>query len=103
MFLVPGSSNVVRVNGRAFVTADTGTLSAFDRDGRLPRSVTVVEVAEVYFQCARAIGRARLWSGEPVPEWLPSAGAILGEMTAGDLDGEAYDREWPARAASSMW
>ena len=103
MFLVPGSSNVVRVNGTAWVTAEAEMLGRFDRNGRVPRSVTVIEIGEVYFQCARAITRARLWSGEPAPEGLPTAGAILGEMTSGGIDGAAYDEEWPGRAAGTMW
>lgn len=103
MFMVPGSANVVRANGRAWITDDAGVRSSFDRAGRQPRSVTVVEISEVYFQCARAIVRARLWSGEPVPEGLPTAGRILDEMTAGGIDGRRYDDEWPQRARGTMW
>lgn len=103
MFLVPGSKNVVRVNGTAWLTADADALARFDRDGKRPRSVAVIEVAEVYFQCARAITRAGLWSGAPAPEGLPTPGQILGETTSGGIDGAAYDAEWPGRAARTMW
>ncbi|WP_163849008.1 pyridoxamine 5'-phosphate oxidase family protein [Pseudooceanicola aestuarii] len=103
MFMVPGSDNVVRVNGQARITADAEMLARFDRDGRLPRSVIVIRLAEVYAQCARAVMRAGLWSGEDASGDLPGVGAILEEMTSGAIDGASYDAAWPDRAAASMW
>ncbi len=103
MFFVPGSSNVVRVNGTGFVTADADVLARFERGGRRPRSVVVVETAEVYFQCARAIARSGLWSGAPAPVGLPTPGGMLAEMTRGEIDGKAYDADWPERAARTLW
>lgn len=102
-FLVAGSDNVVRVNGTARISADPALLARFARDGRQPRTVIVIAIAEVYVQCARALIRSRLWqSGEQAAE-LPSVGDILSEMTRGALDGAAYDAAWPGRAAASMW
>jgi PPOX class probable FMN-dependent enzyme len=103
MFFVPGSANVVRVNGRARLTADEGLCRSFARDGRLPRTVTLIAIGEVYFQCARALVRSDLWSGRAAPADLPSAGDFLSEMTGGRFDGAAYNAEWPARAAGSLW
>ena len=71
--------------------------------GAAPRSVLLVEIDELYFQCARAVMRADLWSGASAPDGLPSVGEILDEMSRGDIDGKTYDTEWPARAAKSMW
>jgi uncharacterized protein len=55
MFLVPGANNVVRVNGTARVTTDAALSARFARDGRHPRSVIVIAIAEIYSQCARAL------------------------------------------------
>ena len=63
MFMVPGSTNVVRVNGRAELSAKPDDLTRFDRDGRQPRVVIIIHIGEIYFQCARAILRARIWEG----------------------------------------
>lgn len=101
-FLVAGSVNVVRVNGTALLSADPALLERFDRRGARPRSVMVITMREVYFQCARALMRSELWGGDR-SAGLPSAGDILAEMTAGSFDGAAYDAEWPGRAARSMW
>ena len=102
MFLVPGSANVVRVNGQAHVSADPALLARFEGRGRRPRTVLVVAIGEIYTQCARAILRAGLWGDAPAPD-LPSVGDILAERTAGGIDGAAYDAEWPGRAARTMW
>ena len=102
LFMVPGSGNVVRVNGHGHVTADPATLDRFRDRGRAPRTVVVVRIGEVYFQCARALVRSGLWGDAPAPA-LPSAGDLLAEGSAGGIDGASYDAEWPERAARSLW
>ena len=103
MFLVPGSTSALRVNGRAFVTDDADLRARFEKGGRQPATVIVIEIGEVYFQCARAIIRARLWSGEDESAGLPSAGDMLLEASSGQEGGADYDRTWPERAARTMW
>jgi PPOX class probable FMN-dependent enzyme len=103
MFMIPGSTNVVRVNGRAKVTADAGLRARFERQGKRPRTVIVIGVAEVYFQCARALLRARLWTAGDESVGLPTAGQLLAAMTAGTVGGADYDAAWAERAAATMW
>lgn len=103
MFMVPGSTTVVRINGQARLTADAAMTGRFEQNGKHPNSVIVIKIAEIYTQCARAIMRAGLWVSGDESKELPSAGDILGEMTKGQIDGAAYDAEWPDRARTSMW
>ncbi len=105
LFLVPGSGSTLRVNGRAHLSIEPALLASFAVDGKAPRSVLVLAVEAVYFQCARAIVRSDLWNpaAQVDPASLPSPGAILAALTAERLGGEAYDREWPERAKRSMW
>jgi PPOX class probable FMN-dependent enzyme len=103
MFMVPGSTNVVRVNGRAWLSDDQGLRIRFERNGRSPATVIVIDIGEVYMQCARALIRSGLWQEEGGANLLPSMGDILTEMTSGEMDGAAYDTAWPARAARTMW
>lgn len=103
MFLVPGSTTVVRVNGHAKLTEDSDLRARFEQGGRHPATVIVIEIAEIYTQCARALMRAGTWAGLPKAEGLPSAGDILAEMTQGEEGGAAYDTAWPKRAAQTMW
>ncbi len=102
MFMVPGSNTVVRVNGRGRVTIDSALLGRFGKEGKLPRSVIVIEVAEVYTQCSRAPMRAQIWGRDDSAD-LPTAGEILAEASSGAVGGADYDAEWPARAEKSMW
>jgi hypothetical protein len=103
MFLVAGSTNVVRVNGTARLTADEALRTSFARDGKRPRTVIVLSIAEIYSQCARALLRARLWTDGDRSADLPTVGDILAEMSQGRIDGAAYDADWPGRAGESMW
>ena len=103
MFFVQGSNTVLRVNGRARVTADATLCARFARDGRQPRTVAVIAIAEAYPQCARALMRSALWSGEDHATGLPTVGEMLREITDGAFDGAGYDAEWPGRAAATMW
>ena len=105
LFLIPGSGTTFRVNGRAAISADTALRESFAVDGKTPRTVIIVTVAACYFQCARAIVRARLWKPESWPDaaLLPTPGTILDEMTKGEIDAGAYDAEWPGWAAGTLW
>lgn len=102
MFMVPGSNTVVRVNGQARLTDDAELRARFERGGKQPATVIVIRIAEVYTQCARALIRAGLWTREDA-EGLPTPGEILAEVSKGEEGGAAYDEEWPARAARTMW
>ena len=103
MFFVPGSNTVVRVNGRARVTADGPMRERFAKGDKLPRTVILIEIAEIYTQCARALMRAGIWSAKDDTDGLPSVGDILKELTEGRFDGAGYDRDWPGRAETSLW
>lgn len=104
MFLIPGSNTTMRINGRAVVSANPALLDSFEMDGKHPRTVTVVTIEEVYFQCARALMRSELWNPARFvdPKNLPTPGTLLKAAKA-DFDKETYDREWAARAAATMW
>ena len=105
LFLIPGSGSTLRVNGRAYVTAEPELLASFLMEGKAPRTVIVMHVEEIYFQCARAIVRSDLWNPDKRvdPKVLPTPGQILAEMSDNKVGGAEYDRIWPERAAATMW
>lgn len=105
LFLIPGSGSTLRVNGRAELRTDRDLLEAFRRSGKLPRCVMVITIETVFFQCARAVIRADLWNPARHVDVsrLPSAGRMLSAASQGAQGGDAYDAEWPARAAASLW
>ncbi len=103
IFLVPGSTSAVRVNGTARLTADADLCGRFDRDGKAPRCVIVIRVAEVYSQCARALQRSELWTAGDQSAGLPSAGDMLEDATKGQINGASYDAERATPAHLGWW
>jgi hypothetical protein len=105
LFLLPGSGTTFRANGRAHLSIDPGLLDSFAIDGKPPRSVIVMQIDELYFQCARAIVRSELWNPARHIDTniLPTPGEILASMTAGAVGGQSYDQAWPERARQTMW
>ncbi len=105
LFLIPGSGTTFRVNGTATLTTDPDLCQSFAVEGQLPRSVIIVTVETAYFQCARAIIRSGLWDPTKyvAKEAVPSTGYILESLTKGEINAEAYNSNWPARAKTSMW
>ena len=85
MFMVPGSNNVIRINGTAQVRTDASLLSSFEQRGQNPRSVILFDIAEVYSQCARALMRSKLWTAGDQSAGLPSVGDMLAEIKQGHI------------------
>jgi uncharacterized protein len=105
LFLIPGVSETMRVNGRAAISTDPDLLESFKVDGKAPRCVIVVTVERAYFQCAKAIVRSKLWDPATRIERakLPSTGAMAAALTKGKVDAETYDREAPARIKAQLY
>lgn len=105
LFLLPGSGTTFRANGGAHLSIDPALLESFAVDDKAPRSVIVLEIDELYFQCARAIVRSELWNPARHldPKSLPTPGEMLAAMTDNKVGGAEYDRAWPERARQTMW
>lgn len=105
LFLLPGSGTTLRANGRARISIDPDLLASFAVDRKPPRSVIVMQIDELYFQCARAIIRSELWNPARHidPTSLPSPGEMLAAMTDNQVGGRDYDVAWPGRARQTMW
>jgi len=105
LFLIPGSGTTLRINGIAHLSNDPDLLESFAVTEKAPRTVIVMEVGEIYFQCARAIVRSDLWNPDKRidPKTLPTPGEILAEMSEQRVGGVEYDRAWPERARQTMW
>jgi PPOX class probable FMN-dependent enzyme len=101
IFLIPGVSETVRVIGRATICTDPEVCAGFAMQGKAPRVVLVVAVEKVFFQCAKALVRSKLWDPSLHVEraTLPTAGKILAEISGGKVGGDEHDRKAPER----MW
>jgi uncharacterized protein len=105
LFLIPGSGNTLRVNGRAVISIEPELLRSFAVDDAEPRSVVVITIETVFFQCARALLRSSLWDAASHVDLasLPTPGQILAALTGDRVGGQAYDQAWPDRAKATMW
>ena len=105
LFLVPGCNETLRVNGRAHLSIAPELLASFAVEEKAPRSVMVIEVDTVYFQCARALLRSDLWNPQKHIDRksLPSAGEILAALSDRKEGGVEYDRAWSVRAKETLW
>lgn len=82
IFIIPNVDETVRVNGRAFITADPELLAGLQMQGKAPNLAIVVEIDEVYMHCARAFLRSGLWQPQswPDPDTVPTLRAIMAEQ-----------------------
>ena len=104
-FMIPGVGETLRVNGRARISIASDLLERFPMQGKLPKCVLEISVDTVFFQCARAIHRSKIWDGisEDIRKSVPTAGAILEALTDAAIDGTTYDQELPARHKLTLY
>lgn len=68
IFMIPGTPETLRVNGRAELTKDPEALERLAARGR-PAVVAIrVTIDECFFHCAKAFIRSKLWSPDGWPE-----------------------------------
>src|ERR1700730_10878857 len=105
LFLIPGCSETIRVIGRAKISVDPTLCKSFVMEGKTPRCVLVVAVERVYYQCAKAIVRSKLWDPTRHIERasLPSSGTILAGITGGKVGGPEHDRAYPERLKATIY
>jgi len=104
LFLLPGIDETLRINGQAHLTTDPALMGRFEIKGTKPATVVVVEIEAVYFQCARALTRARLWDADIQLDRTdaPTAGQMIKSARA-DFDAAAYDAELSKRQKGSLY
>jgi PPOX class probable FMN-dependent enzyme len=105
IFLIPGVGETLRVQGTARISVAPGLLERFVVQGQPPKCVLEIAVQSVFFQCARAIQRSKLWQAPPqeLLRQVPSPGAMLAALTDGGIDGAKYDQELPARQRATLY
>lgn len=95
LFIVPGVTDTLRVNGRATITTDAGLLAPSALEGKTPRLGVLVDIDEAYTQCSKAFLRSHLWDPRRFidPASMPTGGQVHRSMQGEQFDAEQYDRE----------
>ena len=105
LFLIPGVNETLRINGRARIMVNEELAASFAINERVPKILIEVTADRVYFQCAKALVRSRLWASETqVPRSaLPSTGQILEQITNKAIDAVEHDRGYPERVKQTIY
>jgi PPOX class probable FMN-dependent enzyme len=105
LFFIPGFEDTLRVNGVAQITTDQPLMQRFVANGKLPISVIVIEVKEVYLHCAKALRRAGLWRLESHIDrsTFPTAGQIYRDQLALDKEATAIDQSLEKDARERLY
>ena len=101
LFLVPGVTETLRVNGQARICTDTEVLAEFEVRGKVPKTGILVEIEEVMFQCSKALVRSKLWQDDYKVE-RKSAMPSLGQMIKDQIGAEESGEELEAYVQKSM-
>ncbi|MCF0092085.1 MSMEG_1061 family FMN-dependent PPOX-type flavoprotein [Micromonospora sp. MH99] len=83
LFIIPGRTTTLRVNGRACVSTRPDLLSQLTAVGKPPASALVVGIDEVYPHCPKSLLRTDVWEPD---RWLPAdAQPTSAEVTLAQL------------------
>lgn len=95
IFMIPGISETLRVNGRAHVSVDPDLLQSMAVNGKPAVSAIVVQVDEAYLHCAKAFIRSKLWdpSVQQDRKVLPPLSKIIADQTNTTIDVEASEKQ----------
>ena len=79
LFMIPGTPETLRVNGRAELSAEPELLEQLAARGRSAVLAIHVQIEEVFFHCAKAFLRSQLWKPET---WQARHEVSFGKMYA---------------------
>ena len=103
LFLIPVSARRCASGPRGNFTTPSWRRASSSTARR--RTVLVVTVERVFYQCTKAIVRSKLWDPAMRVDRasLPSTGAILAEITDGQMGGPEHDRGYPERVKATLY
>ncbi|TMR02427.1 pyridoxamine 5'-phosphate oxidase family protein [Actinomadura soli] len=93
IFLIPGRGETLRINGRAVLVRDAPFFDEMVVKGHRPALALVVEIEQIFFHCAKALMRSKLWKPETwEPDALPSHARIVKDVQRTDETVEELER-----------
>ncbi len=84
IFMIPGTNETLRVNGRAELTRDPDLCARLAARGQPALLVVRVTVDECFFHCPKAFLRASLWKPDTWAAYRVSFGDIFAAQLGGD-------------------
>ena len=104
IFFIPGVNETLRINGKAEIHTDLGLLTRFEMRGKLPASVLVVRINEVYLHCAKALMRSEFWSPDAQADKrpIPTIAQMINDQSGVDMELET-DEDMRVRYAQQLY
>lgn len=95
IFLVPGRSDTLRINGRAKLVRDAPWFDRMVVKGHRPQLAVVVEIEQLFYHCAKAFLRSDLWQPETwQPDALPSRAGVVKAVEAPEVELAELERHY---------
>ncbi|EWM66359.1 MULTISPECIES: pyridoxamine 5'-phosphate oxidase family protein [Micromonospora] len=83
IFLIPGRTDTLRINGRARLIADAPWFADMEVKGHRPVLAVEVAIEQIFYHCAKAFLRSELWQPETwQPDVLPTRARLIKEVEA---------------------
>lgn len=83
IFLIPGRTDTLRINGRARLIADAPWFADMEVKGHRPVLAIEVAIEQIFYHCAKAFLRSELWQPETwQPDVLPTRARLIKEVEA---------------------
>lgn len=105
LFLIPGITTTMRINGRAKITSDPELRQSFEIKGKVPATVIVITVESIYPQCPKALVRSKLWDPESqvAASDLPKPGEMYQRLSKGEINAAEFERAYPERMKRTIY
>ncbi|PSK64192.1 hypothetical protein B0E53_03869 [Micromonospora sp. MH33] len=83
LFLIPGRTDTLRINGRARLVRDAPYFADMEVEGHRPVLAVEVTIEQIFYHCAKAFLRSKLWRPETWrPDALPTRARLVKEVEA---------------------
>jgi PPOX class probable FMN-dependent enzyme len=104
IFLVPGRGDTLRINGRARLLRDAPYFDEMVVKGHRPILALEVAIDEIFYHCAKAFMRSKLWQPETWDhEALPSTARIAKALTRKDTPLEELEAYYGPSYAERLY
>jgi PPOX class probable FMN-dependent enzyme len=103
--MIPGLDETLRINGTATLSTDAALCARLADGGRVPKVVVVVEVADAYIHCAKALRRGGLWDRDAWPDRadMPTIACMLRDHVRFDGDASVIEAGLEQNYEQTMW
>lgn len=104
IYFVPGRDDTLRINGRARLVRDAPFFHDMVVKGHRPAFALVVEIEQMFYHCAKAFLRSRLWHPQTwAPDALPSRARIVKAAESPGTDLTELERHYGPDYAAGLY